>query len=113
MTGYCSGYGIGQQQKILHYRSGSVVQEVSYPDQLFIIHDCSTALRFCVVAKQREPYIVCVVTETDIVCNVNETYIVWIVTATCIVCIVTATCIVCIVTEGKFKHTRWFKYDRD
>jgi hypothetical protein len=65
-------HGIGQQQKNLPYRRGSVVQNFSHPDQLFIIHGCSTALQFCDVAKQRETYIVCVVTETDIVCIVTE-----------------------------------------
>ena len=58
-----TGYGIDQQQKILPYRSRPVVQDISHPGQLFIIHDCSKALQFCVIAKQRETDIVCIVTE--------------------------------------------------
>ena len=68
MTCYCSGYDVGQQQKILI----GAVQDFSYPHQLFIIRDCLTGLQFCVVAKQREPYIVRVVTETGIVWIVAE-----------------------------------------
>jgi hypothetical protein len=82
MTGYCSSYGTGQQQKILSYRNCSVVQDTSHPDQLFIIHDCLTALTFCVVAKQRETDIVSAVTETCLVCIATETDIALFVTET-------------------------------
>ena len=64
------------------------VQGTSHPDRLYFLHDFSTARKSCIFDKQREAYIVCVVTVTGTVCNVNGTYIVWIVTDTGIVCIV-------------------------